>query len=213
MPMLVNGLGAVATGITTVVVLVAKFVEGAWITALLIVVMILMMRAVKRHYVRVDGETALDRPIVPAEVTEPIVIIPIDRWSRITEKALSFALGMTNDIRCLHVQTAEEPDEICNDWERDVAAPLRAAGKCVPKLEILQSPYRYVLTPMIDYILKAERESSYHKICVLVPELVVHHWWENLLHNRRADLLKVILLVRGNQRIIVINIPWYLDKG
>ena len=211
--MLVNGLGAIATGITAIVVLVAKFVEGAWITALLIVVMILMMRAVKRHYLRVDGETALDRPIVPAEVTEPIVIIPIDRWSRITEKALSFALGMSNDIRCLHVQTAEEPDEICKDWERDVAAPLRAAGKCVPKLEILQSPYRYVLTPMIDYILKAEQDSSYHKICVLVPELVVRHWWENLLHNRRADLLKVILLLRGNQRIIVINIPWYLDKG
>jgi hypothetical protein len=210
--MAVNGLGAVATGITTVVVLVAKFVEGAWITALLIVVMILMMRAVKRHYVRVDRETALDRPIVPAEVTEPIVIIPIDRWSRITEKALSFALGMSNDIRCLHVQTVEQPDAICSEWERDVAAPLRAAGKCVPKLEILQSPYRYVLTPVIDYILKAERDSSVHKICVLVPELVVRHWWENLLHNRRADLLKVILLVRGNQRIIVINIPWYLEE-
>ena len=211
--MAVNGLGAVATGITTVVVLVAKFVEGAWVTALLIVVMILLMRAVHRHYVRVDRETALVRPIVPAEVTEPIVIIPIDRWSRITEKALSFALGMSNDIRCLHVQTAEELDPICTDWERDVAAPLRAAGKCVPKLEILQSPYRYVLTPVIDYILKTEQESSFHKICVLVPELVVRHWWENLLHNRRADLLKVILLLRGNQRIIVINIPWYLDRG
>ena len=211
--MAVNGLGAVATGITTVVVLVAKFVEGAWVTALLIVVMILLMRAVHRHYVRVDRETALVRPIVPAEVTEPIVIIPIDRWSRITEKALSFALGMSNDIRCLHVQTAEDLDPICTDWERDVAAPLRAAGKCVPKLEILQSPYRYVLTPVIDYILKTEQESSFHKICVLVPELVVRHWWENLLHNRRADLLKVILLLRGNQRIIVINIPWYLDRG
>jgi hypothetical protein len=210
--MFVNGLGAVATGITTVVVLVAKFVDGAWITALLIVVMILLMRAVKRHYVRVNRETELDRPIVPAEVTEPIVILPIDRWSRITEKALSFALSMSNDIRCLHVQTSEETDKICKDWERDVAAPLRAAGKCVPKLEILQSPYRYVLTPMIDYILKAERDSSYHKICVLVPELVVRHWWENLMHNRRADLLKVVLLMRGNRRIIVINIPWYLEE-
>ena len=211
--MLVNGVGALATGITAVVVLVAKFVDGAWITALLIVVMILMMRAVKRHYVRVDRETDLTRPIVPAEVTQPIVVVPIDRWSRITEKALSFALGMSNDIRCLHVQTAEEPDEICKDWERDVAAPLRAAGKCVPKLEILQSPYRYVLLPVVNYILAAEKESEYHKICVLVPELVVCHWWENLLHNRRADMLKVILLMRGNRRIVVINIPWYLERG
>jgi len=210
--MCVNGLGAVATGITAVVVLVAKFVDGAWVTALLIIVMILFMRSVKRHYVRVDKETALDRPIVPAEVTEPIVIVPIDRWSRITEKAVSFALSMSNDIRCLHVQIADDPDDICRDFERDIAAPLRQAGKCVPKLEILHSPYRYVLQPMIDYVLKTERESSFHKVCVLVPELVVRHWWENLLHNRRADLLKVILLVRGNQRIIVINIPWYLKE-
>jgi amino acid transporter len=209
--MFVNGLGAFATGITTLVVLVAKFVDGAWITALLIVVMIVVMHSVKRHYLRVDRATSLDRPIAPAEVTEPIVIVPIDRWSRVTEKALSFALSMSNDIRCLHVQVAEELDPFCRDFEKDVAAPLRAAGKCVPKLEILQSPYRYVLQPVVDYVLKVEKESESHKVCVLVPELVVRHWWENLMHNRRADLLKVILLVRGNQRIIVINIPWYLD--
>jgi hypothetical protein len=211
--MIVNLLGAVATGLTTLVVLVAKFVEGAWITALLVVLMILMMRAVHRHYVRVDKETACDRPIVPADVTEPIVVVPVDRWSRITEKAISFALGMSNDIRCLHVQIADEPDRLSEDWEKDVAAPLREAGKCVPKLEILHSPYRYILGPVVEYILKAERESTYHKVCVLVPELVVRHWWENLLHNRRADLLKVILLMRGNRRIVVINIPWYLERG
>jgi amino acid transporter len=210
--MCVNALGAFATGLTTIVVLVAKFVDGAWITALLIVVMVLLMRAVKKHYVHVDKDVALDRPIIPADVTEPIVVLPIDRWSRITEKALSFALSMSNDIRCLHVQTVEETDQICVDWEKNVAEPLRAAGKCVPKLEILQSPYRYVLGPVVDYILNAEKQTNYHKICVLVPELVVRHWWENLLHNRRADLLKVILLMRGNRRIIVINIPWYLER-
>jgi amino acid transporter len=210
--MFVNGLGAVATGITTVVVLVAKFADGAWITALLVVLMIVLMRSVKSHYVGVDRETALDRPIAPAQITEPIVILPIDSWNRITEKALSFALGMTNDIRCVHVQIGDEPDKICEEWERDVAAPLRAAGKCVPQLEVLQSPYRYILTPIVDYVLKVEQESSFHKVCVMVPELVVHHWWENLLHNRRADLLKVLLLLRGNKRIVVLNIPWYLER-
>ena len=210
--MLVNGLGAVATGITAVVVLVAKFIDGAWITAVLIVVMILLMRAVKRHYLRVDQETALDRPILPAQVAQPIVVLPIDRWSRITEKALSFALGMSCDIRCLHVQTSGEADDISQEWERDVAAPLRAAGKCVPQLDILQSPFRYVLAPLVEYILKVEKESSFTKVCVLVPELVVRHWWENLLHNRRADMLKFILLMRGNRRIVIINIPWYLEE-
>ena len=210
--MFLNGLGAVATGITTVVVLVAKFVDGAWITALLIVVMILLMRAVKRHYVRVDKETFLDLPLVPSEVTEPIVVVPMDRWSRVTEKALAFGLAMSTDVRCLHVQTAEEPDEICKVWEADVAAPLRAAGKGVPKLVILKSPFRYVLAPVVDYVLGAECESQTHHVCVLVPELVVRHWWENLMHNRRADMLKVILLLRGNRRIVVVNIPWYLER-
>jgi hypothetical protein len=93
-----------------------------------------------------------------------------------------------------------------------VAGPLRAAGKCVPRLDILKSPFRYVLAPVIDYILTVERESEFNKVCVLVPELVVRHWWENLLHNRRADMLKLILLMRGNRRIVVINIPWYLER-
>ncbi|HEY1767697.1 MAG TPA: APC family permease [Terracidiphilus sp.] len=210
--MYLNGLGALATGLTTLVVLVAKFVEGAWITTLLIALMIFFMRSVKRHYLRVNRAIDLDRPLIPAEVKEPIVILPVDRWSRVTEKALSFALSMSTDIQCVHVQVGDEPDPISRDWDKDVVQPLCDAGRCIPKLVILKSPYRYVLQPMIDYILDVEKQSEFQKICVLVPELVVRHWWENLLHNRRADLLKVLLLVRGNQRIIVINIPWYLDK-
>jgi hypothetical protein len=208
----VNGLGAVATGITALVVLVAKFAEGAWITALLITAMILFMRAVNRHYVHVAREIDLDRPLVPAEITEPIVVLPIDRWSRISEKAISFAVSMSNDIRCVHVLTTGETDTFCDQWEENIAKPLRAAGKSVPKLVTLSSPYRYILQPVVDYILSVERETNFKKVCVLVPELVVHHWWDNLLHNRRSDLLKVILLMRGNRRIIVVNIPWYLER-
>jgi amino acid transporter len=211
--MLVNGLGAVATGITAIVVLVAKFVEGAWITALLIVVMILLMRAVHHHYKQVGREIDLDRPIVPADISEPVVVLPIDRWSRISEKALSFALSMSNDIRCVHVITSDDPDPFCEQWEKDIASPLRNAGKCVPQLVQLRSQFRYVLRPVVDYVLKVEGETNYKKVCVLVPELVVRHWWENLLHNRRSDLLKVVLLVRGNGRIIVVNIPWYMQKS
>jgi hypothetical protein len=204
--------GAVATGVTTLVVLVAKFAQGAWITALLIVVMIVLMRSVHSHYREVARETDLDRPIVPAEIAEPVVVLPIDRWSRISEKALSFALSMSNDIRCVHVVTTEGPDPFCDQWECDIAAPLRNAGKCVPQLVRLPSQFRYILAPVVDYVLSVERETDYKKVCVLVPELVVRHWWENLLHNRRGDLLKVVLLVRGNRRIVVINIPWYLER-
>ena len=210
---MVVGLGAVATGITALVVLVAKFAQGAWITALLIAVMIVFMRSVKRHYDEVAREIDLDRPLVPAEITEPIVVLPIDRWSRISEKAICFALSMSSDIRCVHVLTAGATDSFCDEWDAKIAAPLNASGKCVPKLVTIRSPYRYILQPVVDYVLSVERETNFKKVCVLVPELVVRYWWENLLHNRRSDLLKVILLMRGNRRIVVVNIPWYLDRG
>jgi len=209
--MLVNGVGAVATGITTVVVLLAKFAEGAWITVLLVLVMIVFMRAVNRHYVRVNREIDLDRPFSPADVSEPIIIVPVDRWSRVSEKALSFALSMSCDIRCVHVLLSDDPDPFCDAWDKDIVAPLKAAGKCIPKLITLKSPYRYILYPIVDYVLEVERESETCKVCVLIPELVVRHWWDGMLHNRRSDLLKVMLLMRGNRRIVVINIPWYLQ--
>jgi len=210
--MTVNAVGASATGITTLVVLVAKFVDGAWVTVLLIVAMIFFMRAVNRHYVRVNKEIDLDRPFVPAEPGEPIVVVPVDRWSRISEKALSFALSLSSDIRCVHVRTSDDPDAFSDAWDSDIVAPLRAAGRCIPKLVTLKSPYRYILYPIMDYVLDVEKEIAERKVCVLVPELVVRHWWEGLLHNRRSDLLKVMLLMRGNRRIIVINIPWYLGR-
>ena len=210
--MFVNALGAVATGITTLVVLVAKFVDGAWITALLVLAMIVFMRAVNRHYVRVNRDINLDRPFIPAEAGEPIVVVPIDRWSRISEKALSFALSLSSDIRCVHVLTSDDADSFSENWDRDIAAPLRAASRSVPQLIALRSPFRYVLYPIVDYVLNVEKETDTRKVCVLIPELVVHHWWEGMLHNRRSDLLKVVLLLRGNRRIIVINIPWYLGN-
>jgi len=193
-------------------VLVTKFASGAWITALLIPAMILVMRSVKRHYDRVEKETHLETPLTTAMVEEPIVVMPIDRWSRITEKGIAFALSLSSDVRCLHVQGGDDVDPICRDWQKLVVDPLKAAGKPAPRMVVLKSPYRYILQPMIDYILAICTADEAQRVCVLVPELVVHHWWENLMHNRRADLLKVLLLMQGNRNVVVINIPWYLDR-
>jgi hypothetical protein len=95
-------------------------------------------------------------------------------------------------------------------FERNVVAPVLAAGLTPPELVLVHSPYRFVLVPLVDHILELERAHPDRQIAVLVPELVVRHWWQAPLHNQRAQLLKVLLLLRGNQRIIVINIPWYL---
>ena len=75
----------------------------------------------------------------------------------------------------------------------------------------MHSPYRFVIQPVVDYVLEIERHNEDRQVAVLVPELVVRRWYQNLLHNQRANLLKLLLLLRGNQRILVINIPWYME--
>ena len=210
--MMVNGLGALATGVTTIVVLATKFMTGAWVTALLIPCMIVLMVAVHRHYQHVAWETACHDPLSTANIHPPLVIIPMDRWSRISAKAIRFAMSISPDLQIIHIDSPDidhGKDEIALLWDEKIAAPLRAAGRPEPQLVRLQSPYRLILTPILDYVLAAEQSNGDRHIAVLVPELVVRHWWENLLHNQRSSLLKLMLLVRGNQRIVVINIPWY----
>ena len=208
----INGLGATATGITTLVVLVMKFVAGAWVTALLIPVLILLMVAVNRHYRRVLRETANPHPLRVTNINPPVVVIPMDRWSRMSEKAFRFAMSISQDIHVVHVDTPDvdhHEREITNLWLEKVLRPLREAGLPEPKLKQIQSPFRQVLMPLLDYVLEVESEADNRMIAVLIPELVVRHWWENLLHNQRSNLLKLLLLMRGNDRIVVINIPWY----
>jgi amino acid transporter len=210
----VNGLGAVATGITTVVVLVTKFTEGAWVTAMLIPILIFAMAAVHRHYRHIARETACPEPLQTTNIRPPIVIIPMDRWSRLSAKALRFAISISDELQIVHVDSPDVDhgkDELASVFPDKILKPLRDAGLAEPKFERLHSPYRTILMPLLEYILSEERAHEDRHIAVLVPELVVRHWWENLLHNRRSSLLKFLLLVRGKQRIVVINIPWYQE--
>jgi len=208
--MIVNGIGAVATGITLVVVLVAKFTDGAWITAILIPALIFLMIAVKRHYTGVDDKILIDRPMQIGTLTQPLVIVPLDRWSRISEKGLRFAMKLSDQVQAVHVDAEECRDEVEAMWQRNVAAPIGEVNRVVPELVFLPSPFRFILMPLVDHILQVERDHPERQIAVLVPELVVKHWWQTPLHNQRSQVLKLLLLVRGNQRIMVINIPWYL---
>jgi amino acid transporter len=208
--MFVNGVGALATGITLMVVLVAKFTAGAWITAILVPGLMIAMTLVKSHYDGVARELACDSPMRIQNLNEPLIIIPLDRWSRMSEKALRFAMKLSDEVQAVHVDAEECYDEVRRNWQRNVTSPFNQAGKVAPQLVLVESPYRFVLGPLVDYILKVESECPHRQVAVLVPELVVKHWWQAPLHNQRAQVLKLLLLMRGNQRIMVINIPWYL---
>ncbi len=208
--MFINGLGALATGITVAVVLIAKFTEGAWIVVVLIPAMIVTMRGVKHHYSRVERETATSGPINTASLGEPIVIIPVEHWSVVSEKALRFAWRFSHDIRIVHVECGEDTDKICRDYPELVEKPAKAAGLPVPELVVLESPFRFIVRPILNYALSLEEANADKTIAVLIPELVESRWYYFMLHNNRSQVLKALLLFSGNQRTMVINIPWYL---
>jgi hypothetical protein len=208
--MLINGLGAVATGITTLVVLVAKFASGAWVSALLIAVMIGVMLWVRNHYRRVAQEVTSTAPLDVGAMSPPLVVVAIQHWGKIAQRALQFALALSPDIYALHVAMEDEAESLRQQWREDVEIPVKNAGHKPPELIILPSPYRLVLRPILQYVLQAEKENPERQIAIIVPELVERHWYHYPLHNQRAEMLKAMILLHGSDRIVLINVPWYL---
>jgi amino acid transporter len=208
----VNGLGAFVTGITVIVVLVAKFLEGAWITILFIPLTLILFRLVRRHYHKVSVETSCRIPMTPKlGHAPPIVIVPFDRWSAITKQALEFASRLSPEIIALHVEPGEHSELLHDDWDRYVLVPFHAAKCEPPKLEVLPSPYRFIILPLVQYIVNLSEKNPDRKIVVMIPELVEYHWYEYFLHNQRGRLLEWILLVRGNKNIFTVSSPFYLS--
>jgi amino acid transporter len=210
--MFVNGIGAVATGITVAVVLVAKFVEGAWITVLLIPTLIAIMVAINRHLRSVAKQVVETAPLPTTAICEPLVVVPIDRWNKTTVRALRFGLSLSKEIKAVHVLFDEKQDELAESWPGLVEQPARAAGLPVPELVKLASPFRYVVTPLVDYILDLSAKNPDREIAVIVSEMIECKWYHYFLHNQRAQGLKALLLLKGNDRITTMSLPWYLQE-
>ena len=210
---LVNGLGALVTGVTTCVVLVAKFVEGAWITLLFIPVTITLFTVVRRHYHAVKMMTSCRVPVDAAGLDQPpIAVIAIDRWSNITRLGIEFAARLSPEVIALHVDPSEHSELLQEDWDHYVDQPFRAAGKEPPKLHILPSPYRFVIIPIVQFVLDVSKQNPTRSIVVVIPELVEDRWYEYFLHNQRGRLLEWVLLARGNERIFTVSAPWYVER-
>jgi amino acid transporter len=209
---MVNGLGAFVTGVTVVVVLVAKFVDGAWITVIFIPMLIVVFFKVRRHYHVVTVATTCTTGVEPAsDKSTPIAVVPIDRWSRVSKQALELASKMSTEIIAIHVEPGEHSQLLRDDWERYVEKPFRRAGLQSPSLAILPSPYRFVIVPIVQYILELSKNYPQRQVVVVIPQLVEDHWYEYFLHNQRGRLLEWALLAQGNQRIFTVSSPSYLS--
>lgn len=210
--MLINGLGATATAITIVVVSVSKFKEGAWITLLIIPTLMALMGGVRAYYRRVDREIAYRGGISTDNLRPPLVVVPVEDWNRVSAKALRFAITLSPDVVVVYVDAGEEETNLFRMWGACVEEPIRRAGLKVPELAVLRSPYRFVLTPILNYILELERQRPDRQIAVIVPNLVERRWYQHLLHNQAGELLTTLLLLKGNRRIVIVNVPWYLNE-
>ena len=209
--MAINGIGALATGITVCIVLVTKFIAGAWITAIVIPLMILLMLAIHHHYLWVGRQIAAKQALNTAKMTSPIVIMPIPGWNRVTAKGLRFALSISQEVFCIHVKNEENEQPLEPLWQKNVIHPLQRANLPQPILIQVESPTRRILGPIVDQVSVLEQQHPHRQLLVLLPELIESRWYFYLLHNQRATLLKTMLYLRGAQQTVVANIPWYLE--
>ena len=210
---MVNGLGATVTGLTTVTVLVAKFVDGAWITLLFIPMTVFLFSRVRRHYHAVRLLTTCKVPVDVAGLNDPpIVVMAIDRWSSISRQGIEFAARLSPEVIALHVEPKEHSELLQDDWEQYVERPFREAGKQPPQLHMLPSPYRFVIIPIVQFVLDLAKKNPSRSVVVVIPELVEDHWFEYFLHNQRGRLLEWILLARGNERVFTVSAPWYVGR-
>lgn len=207
--MFINAVGATATGLTVLIVIVAKFTEGAWMTLILIPALVVLMFAIGRHYRRLGREIAAAGPMPLDHLERPIVFVPVDAWNKVALKALRFALSLSCEVKALHIETDEKTDDLRQHWEEWAKRPAEASDLHSPELIVLKSPYRYVVTPIYDYILLQKDRYPGRKIAVIVSELVERRWYHYLLHNQRGEALTALLMLSGDPRIVVINVPWY----
>jgi amino acid transporter len=199
----INAIGATFTAVVLIIVLITKFSHGAWIVTIAMPLLFVTMQGIRRHYDRVAAEIAP----TPAGVGLPSrihAIVPVSRLVLPTLQALAFA-------RATHPSTLTAVTVQVDEQETQALADEWRAGEIPVELKIINSPYREVTTPLLDYIRDIRRASPRDAVCVFVPEYIVGHWWEQLLHNQSALRLKARLLFTPG--VMVASVPYHLNNS
>jgi hypothetical protein len=199
----INATGAAATALVLLLVLVTKFVHGAWIVVVAMPLIYLMMQRIHRHYARVAVELAPKPGGVPLP-SRIHGVVPVSTLHEPTLRALAFARATRpHDLTAVTVQVdPEETARLVSDWAaREIPVPL----------VVLDSPYREITRPLLEHVKRIRLESPRDVVCVFIPEYVVGHWWEQLLHNQSALRLKGRLLFQP--RVMVTSVPWQLQSS
>nr|WP_300338453.1 APC family permease [Actinomyces sp.] len=198
----VNAIGVVGTGLVLLIVLATKLTRGAWITLTIMAVLYLLMTAIRGHYARVASELAVadlhDSRVLPAHVH---AVVLASRLHKATLRAVTYAQSThPTSIEAVTVDTGDGgADRLLADWEK--------AELTVP-LTVLDSPFRDIVRPLTAYVRDVRRESPRDLVVVFLPEYLVRHWWEQVLHNQTALRIKTALLFTPG--VVVASVPWQL---
>jgi hypothetical protein len=199
----INASGATFTAIVLIIVLITKFTHGAWIVTIAMPLLFVTMQGIRRHYDRVAAEI---RP-TPAGVGLPSrihAIVPVSRLVLPTLQAIAFARAThPSTLTAITVQVDEQETQALADEWRARQIPV--------ELKIINSPYREITTPLLDYIRNVRRDSPRDAVCVFIPEYIVGHWWEQVLHNQSALRLKARLLFTPG--VMVASVPYHLNSS
>lgn len=199
----INGLGAVTTGIVALVVIVSKFTEGAYLPAFVITALVLLLRGISKHYSRLGRELSVTPETVKAADVNHTIIVLVGSIHRGVLNALAYARALhPQHLVAVHVVTSEEEQERMQQRWRDF-------GLDVP-LEIVYSQFRELTRPVLSYIDDLDSRWANDTVTVIIPEFVVNHWWEHLLHNQSALVLKGKLLFRPN--VAVLSLPYHVGR-
>jgi len=203
--MLINGLGALTTFIVSLVIASTKFLEGAWIVVLLIPLLVLMFLGVHRHYSRVERERITDIPVHPKDIHHRL-IVPIAGLDSAAIQSLAYARSITKHVTAVHVAIdMDDANKVREAWER---WQKQLNEEEETHLIIIESPYRSLSRPLLAYIDTVHELFPDDTLTIILPEFVVAHWWENILHNQTAFRLKAALLFRPG--IVVTSVPQHL---
>ena len=195
----ISTLGAITTGTVLLVVAATKFLDGAWIVIALIAILIMTFVAIRRHYEDVAGQLSLDGYGTPEEMTHTVLVLVGDLHRGVVE-ALQYARTLSPAAKAVYVET--DPDRtrrLEEKWGRH--------GLGVP-LVVLNSPYRSLLGPLLEYVHHLTERPGKHVVTMVIPEFIPARWWQHLLHNQTALLIKGALLFRRN--VIVTDVPYHL---
>ncbi|MGH7536522.1 MAG: amino acid permease, partial [Gemmatimonadales bacterium] len=202
--MVVNGVGAVLTAVVALVFAVTKFHDGAWVVIILIPALVSVFLAIHVHYRDLAGRLSLDDYGAPGRMARHRVIIPVSGVHRGTVAALRYARALSHDITAVHVSMdPAEAEAVRRKWG------LWGSGV---RLVVLESPYRLLLEPLLDYIRRiADQRQPNETITIVVPQFVPRRSWHNLLHAQTAVMLRLALLFRPG--IVITNVPYQVGLG